>query len=109
MGQNKRYGSDVSDLATYEVALRPEPISLTHYEVGAPSAAELFRVELAPSPVDVDAWVRFPEMSVEVHARAIAWTERAVLVEFELRDGRTRRAWVWAGAVRRIEPGERRR
>lgn len=39
----------------------------------------------APSPVDVDAWVRFPETAVRVHGRAIAWTARAVQIEFELR------------------------
>ncbi|GAA1821456.1 hypothetical protein [Agromyces neolithicus] len=109
MGQNKRYGSDVTDLAILDVTLRPEPISLTHQEVGAPSAAELFRVDPAPEPVEVDAWVRFPETAVEVRARAIAWTTRAVLLEFELRDGRRRRTWVWAGAVRRVQPGEPRR
>ncbi|GAA1772138.1 hypothetical protein [Agromyces humatus] len=103
MGQNRRYGSDLTDLAIYEVVLRPAPISLTPEEVGAAD------IPPAPSPVDVTAWVRFPEASVEVRARAIAWTDRAVQIEFELRDGQTRRAWVWASAVRRVEPGERRR
>jgi hypothetical protein len=107
MGQNKRYGSDVTDLSIYEWILRPEPISLTRFEVGAPSDEAMWNVERAAVPVDVAAWVRFREASAELRARAIAWTDRAVLVEFELRDGRTRRAWVWASAVRRVERGDR--
>ena len=95
MGKNRRYGSDVTDSAVTEAVLRPRPISLSPEEIGATT------VPPAGAPVDVDAWVRFPETAVRVHGRAIAWTDRAVQVEFELRDGAPRVAWVWASAVTR--------
>lgn len=99
MGKNRRYGSDVTDAAVLEVVLRPQPISLTSAEIGVEHVPD------APEPVDVDAWVRFPEHTVRVPARAIAWTDRAVRVEFEFRDGIRRTAWVWASAVSRRKPG----
>lgn len=95
MGENKRFGSGITDPVLHEALLRPVPISLTPLERGADVVPE------APAPVDVDAWVRFPETSVRVHGRAVAWTDKAVWVEFSLRDGTRRRAWVWASAVDR--------
>ncbi|WP_286278303.1 hypothetical protein [Naasia aerilata] len=94
MGTNKRYGSDLSRAAINEAAVRPKPISLTQQEAGD-------EVRAAREPVEVTAWVRFPESPIEVEARAIAWTERAVLVEFRMHSGATHQAWVWASAVRR--------
>jgi hypothetical protein len=58
-------------------------------------------VREAEAPLEVEAWVRFPETPVKIRGRAVAWTDRAVQVEFETRDGTRRRAWVWASAVRR--------
>lgn len=101
MGMNRRYGSDVTDAAVLEVVPRPQPISLSPAEIGAEHVPD------ASEAVDVDAWVRFPEHAVRVPARAIAWTDRAVRVEFELRDGIRRTAWVWASAVSRRTPGQR--
>lgn len=77
-----------------EMLIRPTPISLTEQERGD-------AVKEAEEPVEVLAWVRFPESSIRVEGRAIAWTDRAVWVEFTLRDGAHRRAWVWASAVDR--------
>ncbi|MGO7983762.1 hypothetical protein ACC691_38625, partial [Rhizobium johnstonii] len=37
-----------------------------------------------------------------VRGRAVAWTDKAVWVEFEMRGGARRRAWVWASAVDRV-------
>ncbi|WP_336624974.1 MULTISPECIES: hypothetical protein [unclassified Microbacterium] len=95
MGSNKRYGSDVSEEAINELLLRPCPISLSAAEIGADPTT----TPHAPAPVPVTAWVRFPEAAVRVKAHAIAWTDRAVEVEFTLRDGRSLRSWVWRGAV----------
>jgi hypothetical protein len=95
MGQNRRYGSDVTDKTVNEAIIRPAPISLSPREIGAE------RVEEVAEPIDVRAWVRFPEAPLRVEGRAVAWTDRAVWVEFTLRDGSTRRAWVWASAVDR--------
>ncbi|PPG65125.1 hypothetical protein C5C31_14725 [Rathayibacter rathayi] len=51
-------------------------------------------------------WIRYPATSVRVVALALAWTRRAVMVEWS-EDGSTRRLWVWASAVeiRAISPG----
>ena len=95
LGQNKRYGSDLTDTAINEVVTRPMPISLSKSELGQEP------VTTAEEPVDVQAWVRFPEQPIRVDGRAVAWTKRAVWVEFTMRNGATFRAWVWASAVDR--------
>ncbi|HEY8590745.1 MAG TPA: hypothetical protein VIL55_14460 [Naasia sp.] len=94
MGTNRRYGSDLSKEAINEAAIRPRPLSLTQQEAGG-------EVREAPEPVAVTAWVRFPEAPIEVEGRAVAWTDRAVLVEFRLHSGAVHKAWVWASAVTR--------
>ena len=96
MGQNKRYGSDLSWASVNESIIRPLPISLSKYELGedAVTPAE-------GEPVEVQAWVRFPEQPIKVQGHAVAWTRRAVWVEFTMLSGATYRAWVWASAVER--------
>jgi hypothetical protein len=93
MGSNKRYGSDITDAAINEAVIRPRPISLTPAEIG-----ELDVVE-PPQPEPVKAWVRYPETPIQVEARAVAWTRRAVKVERTMRGGALHQAWVWRSAV----------
>jgi hypothetical protein len=93
MGSNRRYGSDVTDQAINEAVTRPRPISLTPAEIGKLDVTE------PPTPEPVNAWVRYPETPVQVEACAIAWTERAVKVEWTMRDGSVQQAWVWRSAV----------
>jgi hypothetical protein len=93
MGSNRRYGSDVTDQAINEAVTGPRPISLTPAEIG------LLDVTEPPKPEPAKAWVRYPETPVQVEARAIAWTERAVKVEWAMRDVSVQQAWVWRSAV----------
>lgn len=95
MGQNRRYGSDLTDEALNESLTRPRPISLSKHELGQEPPKE------ADEPIAVEAWVRFPEQAIRIEGRAVAWTSRAVWVEFTMRNGATYRAWVWASAVDR--------
>jgi hypothetical protein len=95
MGQNSRYGSDVSDQAIQAMVTRPQPISLSRAEIGDEPVKE------ADAPIVISAWVRFPESPIRVRGKAVAWTSKAVQVEFTMKDGATRRAWVWASAVDR--------
>jgi hypothetical protein len=67
--------------------------SLTPAEIGQLDVTE------PPTPQPVRAWVRYSETPVQVEARAIAWTERAVKVERTMRDGSVQQAWVWRSAV----------
>ncbi|TFC01515.1 hypothetical protein E3O42_10405 [Cryobacterium adonitolivorans] len=69
------------------------PYSLTPPELGGLPAA------LAGEPKHVLAWVRYPAIARHVHGLALAWTPRAVYVEWE--DAGIHRAWVWAPAVER--------
>ena len=69
------------------------PYSLTVAELGGLSAA------LANEPTPVRAWVRYPAIADQVNGLALAWTPRAVYVEWEAHG--THRAWVWASAVER--------
>lgn len=96
MGQNKRYPGGIED-ALHEWLVRAEPIGLTEDELRLKDRA----VSRPEQPISVRAWVRFPEASIEPQAEAVAWTDRAVLVRFKLRDGRVRETWVWASAVTR--------
>lgn len=94
MGQNRRYGSDLTDTAIDEWLTRPRPISLSEPELGEEPVRE------ADKPIAVAAWVRFPEQAIYVRGQAVAWTSRAVWVEFTYA-GATYRSWVWASAVGR--------
>jgi hypothetical protein len=74
-----------------EFVLRPD--SLTPAELGSLPAT------LAGEPTHVLAWVRYAAAADHVRGLALAWTPRAVYVEWE--DRGTHRAWVWASAVER--------
>ncbi|WIB25445.1 hypothetical protein [Curtobacterium sp. MCSS17_015] len=52
-----------------------------------------------PTPDPVYAWLQFPDRILEVEAHVIAWTDRAVLVEWGFGQA-TESAWVWRDAVR---------
>lgn len=52
---------------------------------------------LKPDPVL--AWVQFPDRILEIEARVLAHTERAVLVEWGFGQGADT-AWLWRDAVR---------
>ncbi|WP_035880582.1 hypothetical protein [Cryobacterium sp. MLB-32] len=67
------------------------PYSLTAAELGDLPAV------LASAPAPVRAWVRYPATADQVHGLALAWTPRAVYVEWE--SNGAHRTWVWASAV----------
>jgi hypothetical protein len=75
------------------VLVRPRPITLSEAELGETAPTE------ATDEILVNAWVRFPETPIRVHARVVAWTDHAVHVEWTMHDGATHRAWVWKGAI----------
>lgn len=96
MGQNRRYGSDIRWDTIANALLRATPISLSEAEIGA-------NVTEAKTPIAVEAWVRFetPATPVRVEGRAVAWTPRAVQIEYTLPGDSTRLVWVHASAVDR--------
>lgn len=100
VGRNKRYADwydrQMSKHIT-EMLVRPAPITLSPAELN--SAAD--PVE-SGDPVPVRAWVRYPETPARIEGRAVAWTSRAVQVEWENAQGQVQRAWVWASAVDRL-------
>jgi hypothetical protein len=53
-----------------------------------------------PSPDPVIVWLQFPNRALEVGAHVIAWTDRAVLVEWGYGQA-SESAWVWRDAVSR--------
>lgn len=94
MGSNKRFGTDITDAANTAFAARVRPISLTDEEIGTGTPPT------EHDPIPVRAWVRFAETPADVVGHAIAWNDRAVLVQFSLPSGGTHRVWVWRSAVR---------
>lgn len=93
MGQNRRYGSDISRSAVNEFLTRPAPVSLTPEELGPYPIVEVQDGDA------VDVWLRFVEVRVQERAVVVGYTDRAVRVEVTRRDGSNYRVWVWRGAV----------
>jgi hypothetical protein len=93
VGKNRRYGSDVTESATNDFLTKPRPISLSEEELGQLQPTE------PETPQQVLAWVRYPESPIRVKGEAVAFTDRAVLVRWQNRDGSTHQAWVWRSAV----------
>lgn len=69
------------------------------HAVSLPEAAYGGPVYDLPTPDPVLAWITFPDRHLEVEGRVIAYTERAVLVEWGFGRGADC-AWVWRDAVR---------
>ncbi|KTR02303.1 hypothetical protein [Curtobacterium luteum] len=100
MGQNRRYGTDVSRAAVNEFLTRPYPVTLTREEIGPEPPTSVSDGEV------VEVWLRFVEVRVQERAVVVAYTDRAVQVEVARRDGSRYRVWVWQGAV--TAPGRER-
>jgi hypothetical protein len=102
MGTNKRYADAIdkrSELRQLERAMREErPTTLTQYELELDDNP----VTTTRQPVAVRVWVRYPAVVSKIEARAIAWTPRAVKVEWDTPTGQVHTAWVWASAVERL-------
>lgn len=104
MGQNRRYAhlfDELSRRRMEEAVMRPQPIGLTDVELDF----EHHPVKRGRGPVPVRAWVHYPAIVVDVRAEAIEWTDRAVRLRWMTLGGFKQDVWVWANAVRRIEPG----
>ena len=102
MGTSKRYAERVDRQMgerAEEAATRGlPPTSLTDAELELDSLP----LTKTPKPHEVRAWVRYGAVAIKVSARAVAWTPRAVALEWRAPSGEVHRAWVWASAV---EPG----
>jgi hypothetical protein len=101
MGSNRRYADHYDRLMVKrlsEIAIRPTPVSLSEAELDV----ENDPVTTASNPIPIRAWVRYPETVVRAEGRAVAWTSRAVKIEWESADGEQRSAWVWASSVDRL-------
>lgn len=72
------------------------PRSLSDIELGGDAIVH-------GDPVRVKVWVDYGNATVQVLASAIAWTRRAVLVFWTDSHNQRQEAWVWAGAVERID------
>ena len=100
MGTSKRYAAHfdrLMDGRVLESVMRDgQPTTLT------PPELELDTLPLTRTPVPepVRAWVRYGDTAVKVDGRAVAWTPRAVAVEWDAPSG-VHRAWLWASAVER--------
>ena len=99
MGTNRRYPSQPSPDVAGLVKARKQriPITLTDAELDKthqqPRAAE--------TPIPVVAWIRYDDGPELTEAQAIAWTQKAVLVEWHTATGEASKCWVWASAVSR--------
>lgn len=102
MGTNKRYAAQIDkrmDERIIQTAIAGHPLqTLTEPEL----RLDVYPLTTTPQPLEVLAWVRFGPRALQVRARAVRWTQKAVGVEFTIGDEQ-HRAWVWANAIDRIE------
>lgn len=77
---------------------RPEPVSLSQTVVEATGNVHEGDGTWVRAQVPMMVAYTTTEM---VEGRVVAWTPRAVKVEFEMPGGRPGTAWVWASAVER--------
>jgi hypothetical protein len=100
VGTSKRYADSIDAKmgaqADLSVMRSGEPESLTARELELKTEP----VTRTPRPMNVTAWVRYGKVGIHVRGRAVAWTAKAVAVEWDAPQG-THRAWVWASAVDR--------
>lgn len=100
MGTSKRYADSIDRRMGVQVDLSimrmSEPESLTAKELELKTDP----VTRTPQPIPVMAWVGYGKIGVRVTGRAVAWTSKAVAVEWEGPEG-IHRAWVWTSAVQR--------
>lgn len=99
MGSNRRYASSVDrqmDARVLEKIMRSgDPLTLTEEE----RQLDIYPLTVDPRANTVRAWVRYPAAAVQVDARAVKWTPRAVALTWAGPDDSEHRAWVWASAV----------
>ena len=96
MGTNRRYADAVDRRMDAAIIMRSgSPQSLTDAELELHSEP----LTRTPNAIACRAWVRYPDGPVKVDGRAVAWTPRAVAVEWDAPGPTTHRAWVWASAV----------
>lgn len=69
-GENVRYGTDLSRGAVNEFLVHPRPISLSSDELNGQDVVE------AAGGDEVHAWVRYPEVPVQVSGRVGWWRSR---------------------------------
>jgi hypothetical protein len=98
VGTNKLYSAAIDRRMgehVNEVVMRDKsPQSLTDIEL----ELDNFPLTRTPKPLPVKAWIHYGEIAIKVDARAVAWTARAVAVEWDAPGG-SHHAWVWASAV----------
>lgn len=101
MGTNRRYPSAPSGPPAAPAVIQARPIGLTDDELDKTRQ----RLRHATTPIPIRAWVRYPEAATQVVGFALAWTRRAVYIEWQLPAGGIERLWVWASAVERMDLG----
>ena len=100
MGTSKRYADSIDRRMGVQADLsimrggEPDSLSATELELKTEP------VTRTPQPMPVTARVRYGKVGIQVDGRAVAWTSKAVAVEWDGPDG-PHRAWVWASAVER--------
>ena len=73
------------------------PLGLTMLEVDL----NRFPLTTTLQPMAARAWVHYPSVVSKLDVRVIAWTSRAVQIEWDVPSGK-HGVWVWANAVERV-------
>lgn len=99
MGQQKRY-ADANARRRFNRESEAHaliPRSLSEAERGSDPVQR-------SGSVPVKAWIDYGNATAQVFGAAVAWTRRCVLVIWVDSRDQPQEAWVWAGAVERVEP-----
>jgi hypothetical protein len=98
LGTSKRYADHYDRRMSERVlerAMTETPETLVDEELGL----DVQPLTRPPKPTPVVVWVRYGGSPVKVEGRAVAWTPKAVAVEWKTPAGAVHRAWVWSSAV----------
>ena len=97
--RSKRFAIATWDLDGTDVRLKYGDLIVVQHEGATGLDWELVVMPFDPTPLEQGAY-RIDVVTIE--GRAVAWTSRAVQVEWENSQGQVQRAWVWASAVDRL-------
>jgi hypothetical protein len=104
VGSSKRYAARIDARMCEKI----DQAVMRDQQPESPTDLELERnvepLTKTSKPMPVFAWVRYGATGMRVKARGVAWTAKAVAVEWEAPVG-MHRAWGWASAVDARDPG----
>lgn len=95
MGTNKRYPEGPANSYALRQLINAAHDHQPETLLGEELDLHTMPLTRPPRPRPVLAWVHYGKVAVRVDAWAVAWTENAVAIKWQVTEGREDKAWVW--------------